>query len=60
VFLPGEFEKKVKQLGLNPKIEKELIDIINQASQEDLCQECESKNDCEKYCWHKKWLNTYH
>jgi hypothetical protein len=41
VFLPGEFEKKVKQLGLNPKIEKELIDIINQASQEDLCQECE-------------------
>jgi hypothetical protein len=56
--LPGIFEKHVKKLGLDPKTEKELIDMLNKASEEDPCQECESKDECDKFLWHKKWLNT--
>jgi len=56
--LPGEFEKQVKKLGLDPQTEKELIDILNKATNEDPCMECESKETCENFKWHKKWLNT--
>jgi hypothetical protein len=31
--LPGIFEKHVKKLGLDPKTEKELIDMLNKASE---------------------------
>ena len=33
--MPGEFEKQVKKLGLNPKAEKELIEMLNKATNED-------------------------
>jgi hypothetical protein len=56
--LTGEFEKQVKKLGLDLKAEKELIDMINKATSEDQCMCCESKEGCEKFKWHKKWLNT--
>jgi hypothetical protein len=56
--LTGEFEKQVKKLGLNLKAEKELIELINKASIEDPCTVCESKDGCENFKWHKKWLNT--
>jgi hypothetical protein len=58
VRLPGEFEKQVKKLDLDPESEKELIDILNQATNEDSCMPCESKEGCENFKWHKKWLNT--
>jgi hypothetical protein len=58
VTLPGEFEKKVKKLNLNPKAEKGLIDMLNKATNEDPCMACESKEGCENFKWHKKWLNT--
>jgi len=58
VHLTGEFEKQVKKLCLDPKAEKELIDMINKATTEDQCMCCESKEGCENFKWHKKWLNT--
>jgi len=58
VRLTGEFEKQVKKLHLDPKAEKELIDILNNATSEDPCMSCESKGGCENFKWHKKWLNT--
>jgi len=58
VHLPGEFEKQVKKLGLDPEAEKELIDLLNKATNEDPCMSCESKAGCENFKWHKKWLNT--
>ena len=51
--LPGEFEKQVKKLGLDPEAEKELIDILNKATNEDPCMSCESKEGCENFKWHK-------
>jgi hypothetical protein len=56
--LTGEFEKHVKKLGLDAKAEKELIDMLNKATSEDPCMSCESKEGCENFNWHKKWLNT--
>ncbi|MCW3999729.1 MAG: hypothetical protein NWE93_05780 [Candidatus Bathyarchaeota archaeon] len=56
--MTGEFEKKVKQLNLAPQFEKYLIDMINQATQEDPCMKCESKEGCENFKWHKKYLNA--
>jgi hypothetical protein len=56
--LPGEFEKHVKKLGLDAKAEKELIDMLNQATSEDPCMSCESNEGCDNFKWHKKWLNT--
>ena len=56
--MPGEFEKQVKKLGLDPKAEKELIDILNKATSEDPCMACGSKEGCENFKWHKKYLNT--
>lgn len=56
--MTGEFEKQIKKLGLEPKAEKELIDLINNATSEDPCMSCESKDGCENFKWHKKWLNT--
>jgi hypothetical protein len=58
VHLTGEFEKQVKKLRLDPKAEKELIDILNKATNEDPCMSCESNESCENFNWHKKWLNT--
>ncbi len=56
--MTGEFEKHVKKLGLDPKAETELIDMINKATSDDPCMSCESNGDCENFKWHKKWLNT--
>jgi hypothetical protein len=56
--LTGEFEKKVKKLNLDPVFEKTLIDMFNEASNEDPCMACNSKEGCENFKWHKKWLNT--
>ena len=56
--MKGEFEKQVKKLCLDPNAEKELIDMINKATSEDQCMCCESKEGCENFKWHKKWLNT--
>ena len=56
--MTGEFEKQVKKLCLDPKAEKELIEMINKATSEDQCMCCESKEGCENFKWHKKWLNT--
>ncbi len=56
--MTGEFEKQVKKLCLDPKAEKELIDMINKATSEDQCMCCDSKEGCENFKWHKKWLNT--
>jgi hypothetical protein len=58
VHLTGEFEKQVKKLCLDPKAEEELIDIINKATSKDQCICCESKEGCENFKRHKKWLNT--
>jgi hypothetical protein len=58
VNLTGEFERQVKKLCLNPKAEKEIIDMINKATNEDPCMSCESNEGCENYKWHKKYLNT--
>jgi hypothetical protein len=58
VRLTGEFEKKVKALNLDTKFEKELIAMFNQASSEDPCASCESKDGCENFKWHKKYLNA--
>ena len=55
--MPGEFEKQVKKLGLDPKTEQELIKMLNLATEEDPCQECTSKDGCDNFKWHKKWLN---
>jgi hypothetical protein len=54
----GEFEKKVKKLNLDPKFEKEVLAMFDQASSEDPCMSCESKGGCENFKWHKKYLNT--
>ena len=54
----GEFERHVKKLKLDPKAEKELIDLLNEATSEDPCMACESKEGCDNFKWHKKWLNT--
>lgn len=56
--MTGEFENQVKKLNLDPKFEKALIDMFNEASNEDPCASCTSKGDCKNYTWHKKWLNT--
>jgi hypothetical protein len=56
--MTNEFEKHIKKLGLDPKAEKELIDMLNKAVDEDPCMACESKEGCENFKWHKKWLNT--
>jgi len=56
--LTGEFEKKVKKLNLDPVFEKTLIDMFKEASNEDPCMACDSKEGCENFKWHKKWLNT--
>ena len=55
--MSGEFEKHIKKLKLDPKAENELIDILNRASSEDPCLACESREGCENFKWHKKWLN---
>lgn len=55
--MTGEFEKKVKKLNLDPVFEKTLIDMFNEASNEDPCMACDSKEGCENFKWHKKWLN---
>jgi hypothetical protein len=55
--LTGEFEKKIKKLNLDPKFEKTIIDMFNEASSEDPCMHCDSKEGCDNYKWHKKWLN---
>jgi hypothetical protein len=55
--LSGEFEKHIKKLKLDPKAENELIEIINKATIEDPCVACESREGCENFKWHKKWLN---
>ena len=57
-LLAGEFEKSIKKLKLDPKAEKELIDMLNKATSEDPCIACESKEGCNNFKWHKKWLNT--
>jgi hypothetical protein len=56
--LSGEFEKQVKKLGLDPVFEKKLLEMFNEASDEDPCGKCGSKEGCENFKWHKKWLNT--
>jgi hypothetical protein len=56
--MTNEFEKQIKKLNLDPKAEKELIDMLNKAVNEDPCMVCESKEGCENFKWHKKWLNT--
>jgi hypothetical protein len=56
--LIGEFEKHIKKLKLDPKAEKELIEMLNKATSEDPCIACESKDGCNNFKWHKKWLNT--
>jgi hypothetical protein len=56
--LTGEFEKKIKQLCLDLAVEKELIDMLDEATREDPCMTCGSKEGCENFKWHKKWLNT--
>ena len=56
--LSGEFEKQVKKLNLDPKLEKELIELLSKATSEDPCMGCESKESCENFKWHKKWLKT--
>jgi hypothetical protein len=58
LHLTGEFENQVQKLWLDPKMEKELIDMINKAISEDQCMCCESKEVYENFKWHKKWLNT--
>lgn len=58
IYVSGEFEQRVKKLGLDPKYEQELIDMFNSASSEDPCMSCESKEGCENFKWHKKWLGT--
>jgi hypothetical protein len=55
--LPGEFEKQVRKLGLDPKTEKELIAILNRAAEEDPCVDCSSKDGCDNFKWHIKWFN---
>lgn len=56
--LVGEFEKRVKELKLDPKFEKTILDMFNEASNEDPCMKCGSKEGCENFKWHKKYLNT--
>lgn len=56
--MSGEFEKKIKKMNLDPKFEKELLAMFNQASSEDPCINCASKEGCENFKWHKKYLNT--
>ena len=58
IDVSGEFEQRVKKLGLDQKYEKELIDMFNSASSEDPCMNCESREGCENFKWHKKWLGT--
>jgi hypothetical protein len=43
---------------LDLNLEKELLDMVNEISSEDPCMACESKEGCENFKWHKKWLNT--
>jgi hypothetical protein len=57
-ILTGEFEDRVKKLKLDPKFEKYILDMFNEASTEDPCTKCSSKGDCENFKWHKKYLNT--
>jgi len=56
--LTGEFEERVKKLKLDPKFEKYLLDMFDEASNEDPCMKCASKGDCDNFKWHKKYLNT--
>jgi hypothetical protein len=56
--LTGEFEKKIKKLCLDLNVEKELMDMLSDATSEDPCMACESKEGCENFKWHKKWLKT--
>ncbi len=56
--MSGIFERYVKKMGLDPKAEKELLDLLNQAADEDPCMACESRDSCENFTWHKKYLNT--
>jgi len=56
--LTGEFEKRIKDLKLDPKFEKTILDMFKEASSEDPCMKCGSKEGCENFKWHKKYLNT--
>ncbi|MCW4025432.1 MAG: hypothetical protein NWF01_10435 [Candidatus Bathyarchaeota archaeon] len=56
--MSGEFEKQVKKLKLDPVFEQKLLEMFNEASNEDPCASCESREGCENFKWHKKWLNT--
>ncbi|MGD6934199.1 MAG: hypothetical protein ACQCN5_08340 [Candidatus Bathyarchaeia archaeon] len=56
--MTGEFEDRVKKLKLDPKFEKYLLDMFEEASNEDPCASCGSNGTCENFKWHKKYLNV--
>ena len=57
-MLPSEFEKQIRKIGLNPQIEKEILDAFNNVGDENPCLGCASKDSCENFKWHKKNFKT--
>ena len=57
VHLPGEFEKQVKKLCLDPKAEKELIDMLNKTTGERPVYLMRIQRRLQELQMAKKWRN---
>jgi len=46
-----EFERRIKEIIKNPKVEGKNIQIISDAGSEFPCLSCSSKDDCGSFNW---------
>ena len=51
-----EFERRIKEIIKNPKVEGKIIQIISNAGSEFPCLSCPSKDDCGSFNWFIKWF----
>jgi hypothetical protein len=52
----AEFERRIKKIIKNPKVEGKIIQIISNAGSEFPCLSCPSKDDCGSFNWFIKWF----
>ncbi len=54
--MSAEFERKIKEITMDPAVMQKLAGIISEAGTEFPCLSCPSKDECKSYKWFLKWF----
>ena len=56
--MSAEFERKIKEITMDPAVMQKLAEIVSEAGTEFPCLSCPSKEECNSYKWFAKWFGN--